>query len=290
MATPSLHPQEYYAHPGLMTDPGQHADLFAGLPISIAELCQVVQDNLIHIFWAERYGRQLSEEEKQAVNVRPVSQKMALIKATHPAPLAVPRPLQQRQVGNCRDFSVLLCALLQHHGVPARARCGFGAYFWPGHYEDHWVCEYWNAAQERWVLVDAQLDPFQQETLQLQFDPLDVPRDQFIVGGQAWQMCRAGQADPQCFGIFDMHGWWFIWGNVMREFYALNKLEILPWDGGWGFLNHNLDDPLLPEPELAEYDRLAALTLAGDTALAELRTLYERDTRFAVPAELLPLG
>src|SRR6516165_7569409 len=31
-----------------------------------------------------------------------------------------------------------------------------------GSFEDHWVCEYWNGAEERWVLVDAQLDELQQ--------------------------------------------------------------------------------------------------------------------------------
>ena len=29
-------------------------------------------------------------------------------------------------------------------GMPARARCGFGAYFEKGKYVDHWVTEYWN--------------------------------------------------------------------------------------------------------------------------------------------------
>src|SRR5690606_37876997 len=102
----------------------------------------------------------------------------------------------RRLIGNCRDFTVMLCAMLQHQGVPARARCGFGAYFLPNHYEDHWVCEYWNADQGRWILVDAQLDTLQQEALKIGFDTLDVPHDQFITGGKAWQMTRSGEADP----------------------------------------------------------------------------------------------
>jgi LysM repeat protein len=48
------------------------------------------------------------------------------------------------------------------------------------------------------------------------FSPLDVPRDQFIVAGRAWESCRSGQADPDCFRIMDMSGWWFIWGDVIR--------------------------------------------------------------------------
>ena len=34
---------------------------------------------------------------------------------------------ERRFVGNCRHFTVLLCAFLRARGVPARARCGFGA-------------------------------------------------------------------------------------------------------------------------------------------------------------------
>jgi hypothetical protein len=82
---------------------------------------------------------------------------------------------------------------------PARPRCGFGAYFLPNHYEDHWVCEYWNEAGGRWVLVDAQLDELQRNVLETSFDTLDVPRDQFIVGGAAWKMCRSERTIGQCY-------------------------------------------------------------------------------------------
>jgi hypothetical protein len=270
-----------------MTDPGELAFLFADLPTDLAALCRVVQGNLIHIFWAERYGVQLSDEQKQAVMIRPVSRKLARLREAIDRPLAVARPLEQRQAGNCRDFSLLLCAILRHQNVPARARCGFGAYFLPGYYEDHWVCEVWNAAENRWVLVDAQLDEFQRQTLGLTFDPLDVPRDQFVVAGQAWQQCRAGLADPSCFGISDMHGIWFIWGNIVRDFLALNKVEILPWDW-WEsprYWSKHLSDPLPPEPELARYDRIAALTLAGDGGFAEIRRFYEAEPGLHVPAD-----
>ena len=33
-------------------------------------------------------------------------------------------------------------------GVPARARCGFGAYFEKGKFVDHWVTEYWNEGRK----------------------------------------------------------------------------------------------------------------------------------------------
>jgi len=267
----------FYAGPGVMTDPQPYTALFDPLPTELPELVQVVQGLLVHIFWAERYGLTLSEERKEEVQLRRVNRQLARLLELDDRPLTKTRSLEQKLVGNCRDFSVMLCAMLRHQGVSARARCGFGTYFLPDHYEDHWVCEYWHADEKRWVLVDAQLDDFQQKELNIQFDPLDVPRDQFIVGGQAWQMCRTGGADPEKFGIFEWHGIWFVRGNLIRDFLSFNKVEILPWDGGWGYLQ----DETEMEAELM--DHLAALTLAGDEAFAEIRTMYEQDSRFHIP-------
>jgi hypothetical protein len=182
----------------------------------------------------------------------------------------------------------MLTSFLRYLGIPARARCGFGKYFLPGHFEDHWVTEYWDDQRQAWVLVDSQLDDFQLEILKPDFSPLDVPRDQFIIAADAWQMCRQGSADPKNFGIFDMHGWWFIWGNVVRDFLALNKLEILPWDYELGAFTHRLEDPLPEEgDELYFYDEVAALTLAGDQVFDQLRRRFEHEDRWRVPQSWL---
>jgi hypothetical protein len=119
--------------------------------------------------------------------------------------------------------------------------------------------------------------------LKIAFDPLDVPRDQFIVGGKAWQMCRSGEQDPEKFGIFDMHGLGFVRGNLVRDIASLNKMELLPWDC-WGvILNEQLDNP----DDLAVLDEVAALT-AGDVPDFEaVRARYEIDPRFHMNGTLL---
>jgi len=272
---------EYYARPGPMTDPRDQADLFRDLPSEIPALCQVVQGVLLHIFWAERYGVKLSEERKQELNIRPVAQRLARIREVNRLPLVIPRQVEERQVGNCHDFSTLLCAMLRHQGVPARARCGFGRYFVPEHYEDHWVCEYWKADERRWVVVDPQLDALQRKVLQINFDPCDMPPGQFLPGGNAWQVCRSGQADPDHFGISDMHGLWFVRGDLLRDLASLNKMELLPWDC-WGLIEG--EDKNLSADDMALLDRVAALTLADNSAFAEMRPLYESDERLRVPS------
>lgn len=272
----------YYASPGVMTAAGEYAEQLRQLPDSIEELCEAVQNLLIHIFWAERMGVSHSEARKQEVEIRSVRRMLSTMQTIHPTALNAPRAPQQRLVGNCRDFSTFMAAILRSKGIPARARCGFGTYFRPDHFVDHWVCEIWRQKARRWVLVDAQLDAFQQDVLKIDFSPLAVPRTRFILAGAAWQMCRQNQADPQRFGIFDMHGMYFIRGNVIRDLLALTKVEILPWD----MVPHlEKEYELLSEDELNWLDQVAADTVAGGERIYKWLSLVEQDASLRIPAD-----
>ena len=265
-----------YRTPVAMSDAGRQARLFDGLPHDVGGLAQVVQGLMVHEHIAPAYGLTLSPEQHAQAHLRSVEKILETIAAQDRKPLPVARPAGERVVGVCRHFTLLHVAMLRAQGVAARARCGFGAYFVERMFIDHWVTEYWNEAQKRWVLVDAQLDGRQRELFKIGFDPLDVPRDQFLVAGQAWELCRAGKADPDSFAILDMHGLWLIAGNVIRDVAALNNREMLPWDV-WGAMTRNdaeLDLPLI--------DRLAELSHAPDEHPAELQAAYE-DRRIAVP-------
>jgi len=280
-----MDPLTFYAKPGPMTEPGEHASLLDNLPDDLASLCRIVQNNMIHVFWAERMGIKLTEAQQSTLQIRPIKEKLAHIINTNNQPLSTPRSSSQRQVGNCRDFTLLLVSILRHKGIPTRARCGFATYFIPNHYEDHWVAEYWNSTNKRWTIVDSQLDNFQKEALKIKFDTLNVPPDMFLTAGKAWKICRTGKADPDTFGIMDMHGLLFIWGNVIRDFLALNKIEILPWDGGWGFLTQKLSDPPPDKETLLLYDKIATLTLEINEKFNEIRDYYKQEPKFHVPSE-----
>jgi hypothetical protein len=265
-----------YRQPVGMTDAASQARLLASLPSDVGALAKVVQGLLMHEHIAPAYGLTLSAAKHAEAQTRPVHEMLESIVSHDSRPLDAPRAPGERQVGVCRHFTLLHVAMLRTHGVPARARCGFGAYFEKGKFVDHWVTEYWNGAQRRWILVDPQLDERQRELFGIAFDPLDVPRDRFLVAGDAWRLCRAGTADPRAFGILDMHGLWFIAGNIVRDVAALNNREMLPWDV-WGAMRQ--DDAQL---DLRLFDRLAELTHEPDAHLAELHDLY-KDDRLAVP-------
>ncbi len=266
-----------------MTALGAHADEFRALPRDLAPLCELVQGVLIHRDIAPwLYGLTLTEAQRDDGHLRPMAQMLSRIHALDARPLTDARDVGHRLPSVCRHFSLMLCSILRAQGVPARPRCGFGAYFTRGKFEDHWVCEYWNAAEKRWILVDAQLDAIQRKALNINFDPTDTPRNKFIIAGDAWQMCRSGGADPAAFGLTHIHesGLWFIAGNVLRDLASLNKMEMLPWDV-WGAMDMN--DAALTDEKKALLDRVAALTLAGDDAFAEMRATYESDDRLRVP-------
>lgn len=276
----AMSPLEYYREQSPMSNPGELGRLFVDLPSDVPSMVKTVQQCLVHVFWAGAYGLELDEARKGEVGIRPVKHKLARLLELDNRPMSEARPPEQRLVGNCRDFTLTIVSMLRAKGIPARSRCGFGTYFIPNHYEDHWVAEYWNSEQGRWVMVDAQLDAVQQEALKLSFDPLDMPKGQFVTGGEAWLMARRGEADPNSFGIFDMKGMDFIEGDLLRDLLALNKFEVLPWDG-WGILERPFETRTPAEMEML--DHTAALTLTED--LDAIRALYQSTPDFQAPNE-----
>ena len=270
----------YYIEPGPFTDPGAHRDALRELPRDVPALLDALHGLLIHKHLTWAYGVEQRPEHEETSNFRRAEDFLGRLLADG-RPLAEPREASERVGVTCRDFTVLAVAALRTHGIPARARCGFGAYFGVPTNEDHWVAEYWNAEEQRWILTDAQVDDRQRELFGAKIDVTDVPRDQFIVAGDAWRRCRVGEDDPNRYGlsITDEFGDWWIAANLIRDVAALSNMEMLPWDV-WG---------AMPEPEdtigpdlIDLLDRLAALTADPEQA-AETRSLYA-DERIEVPA------
>ena len=268
---------DFYRQPVAMSDAASQRALFKDLPRDPAVLAGIVQGLLVHEHIAPAYGLTLSGEQHAQAHVRPVEAMLQDITKRDPRPLSAARAAGGRQVGVCRHFTLLHVSMLRSKGVPARARCGFGAYFEKGKFVDHWVTEYWNESRQQWLLVDSQLDARQRDLFKIALDPLDVPRDQFLVAGDAWRLCRAGKADPLAFGILDMWGLWFIASNVVRDLAALNNHEMLPWDV-WGPMVRND-----AEVDVTLIDRLAVLTHDPDTHFTELRAIYDKGPPLSVP-------
>lgn len=269
--------RRFYSTPGPLTGFDFHEPLLVGLPTDPVELRALVSQSALHPAWAEAYGQRLSPARSAEQQIRAAADMARVLWERSPLSLDAPRSLEHRVVGTCRNFTTLYVALLRHVGIPARARCGFANYFENGKWVDHWVAEYWSDDRARWVQVDAQLDDFQMKSIGVAWSPDELPTGAFLTGGQCWEKTRAGAIDPMLCGIFDMWGAWFVRSNVARDFAALNKIELLPWDV-WGLCEDW--SQINTEPDNLVVDALAATCAAED--LARIQQEFT-DERFAVP-------
>lgn len=264
---------DFYATPGPFTTLGDGDVSFA----DVHQVVEVVQGLLVYDAVAQPfYGVELGSDQAEAIHERDSARLLALARAVDSRPLVEPRPPANRVGGRCHAFSRLTVAFLRAAGVPARARCGFGAYFRPEWFEDRWVAECWNQAESRWQMVDAQLDATWRKMIDFDGDLFAITPTQFVTAGHAWQAWRRGKLDAGRCGLsaINEHGTHWIAGNLRLDFASLNKIEMLPWDV-WGEGWRPGEQPT--DAQLNLFDTIAALTVDPDTKLAELRRRYETD-------------
>jgi hypothetical protein len=265
---------EFYATPGRHTDVSRFGVSVAGIDDAV----RIVQGLLVYDLAArDLYGVEIGPLQAGAVHERDAATLLDLAGQIDDHPLGQSREPGARVGGRCNTYTLLTVALLRAAGIPARSRCGFGTYFVPGFYEDHWVVEYWHAEAGRWQMVDAQLDETWLRTIGMSADiPVTVTPEQFVTAGHAWQAWRAGQLDADRCGLtsIDEHGAFWIAGNLRLDLAALNKVEMLPWDV-WGLGWEPGEEPT--DEMLAAFDSVAELTVDPDRDLEGLLARYEQD-------------
>ena len=306
---PSAHPvlapetAAFYRAQSTFSDPGDLAPLYAGLPADPAQLARTARDLMIHRGEGELF-RHTHPVERLRLDAesRYVDDILRIVVERDGSPLSRRRAVADRFVGVCRDFALLYCSLLRHSGVPARVRCGFADYFEDdGFHGDHVVTEYWDA-ERGWLIADAQLaDPDVTASCHVDFDPMDVPRDRFLVAGRAWRDIRAGDADPAAFGHHrpedgPLNGEWFVAGSVRLDLAALNKVETLLWDV-WGpeadGQSEEGDGDTLTEPFRELMDRVSLVVAPDfpcDVPFEAARRIFTEDDRLRTPRTVLSLS
>jgi hypothetical protein len=265
------------------SDPGR-LDV-SRLPGDPGELAHVVRNVIIHQGEGERLGYAIPAHRLHGdAESRYVSEILRILRERGDTPLTDAREPEGRFVGTCRDFALLHVCLLRATGTPARVRGGFGTYFVDGFHEDHWITEY-RLPDGSWRLMDPQvLHPSYDR---LDFDPLDVPRDRFLVAGEAWRACRAGEADPETFGFWTdetLRGMWFVRGSLVVDLACRGGVETLPWDG-WEPLA-GFGDTSLSAADLTLLDAVAAAHTGEDVRRlnAEPRLAPPRETLSKSPS------
>ncbi len=274
---------EHYRTQSRFTDPGRLASWLDEMPETGLAALREASSRLVFHYRAhgDVAGHGFAPERLAEINLRYADAQLARLRELSPAVPGADRTVTERVLGCCRDFTVLFLAMARHHGVPARARVGFATYLVPGWALDHVIAEVWDG--RRWRLVEPEMpaghvDPADGTVL----DVLDVPRDRFLVGPDAWRACRSGAADPERFVVAprlampDLRGWPYLLHNVVLDLAALNKHEMILWDG-WGLLESS--DPVRgpDEATAARMDELAALLADPKVAPDRIRSAFEAD-------------
>jgi hypothetical protein len=108
------------------SNPGAFGTLYDALPDDVPELCRIVQDCVIHLFWIREatYGITLAQLKSsgrhpcEEFGFLTVEERSRNIIALRTSPLAEPRPADRRSAGCCRAFALVLVSILRHKGIP----------------------------------------------------------------------------------------------------------------------------------------------------------------------------
>jgi hypothetical protein len=258
------------------SDPGRHVALLDEVPTDLAALSAVARNVIVHYRAA---AERLPEATRADIHSRWLATILDADQQRHGSALAEPRDETERVQGCCRDHSLFCVGVLRQHGVAARTRVGFAGYFEAGFHHDHVVVETRRA--DRWV----RFDPEVAEPLDDLATPLDMavgPDSYFLTAAETWQQSRAGNLDPDRFGVGPdqpFRGPWFIQNYVLMELAHRFGDELLLWDG-WGAMSEP-GGPTADETALT--DEVAALLVAADRedpgAGTELAKRYANDAR-----------
>lgn len=190
------------------------------------------------------------------------------------------RAAENKLVLTCRFTSVLVASLLKIKGIPARVRSGFAPYFEVAGLDssksnDHWVNQYWDSKENRWVTidVDGSLEDY------LKFDPYDVPSGKFDFSADAWLKTRDGTVDENYFwNAGGTGGLIAISWELFYDFHCLMNDEVIYMHTPEFTFFKNF--PNISDEKLSEIDELAELMLNPDKNFDALTHLWETNKSF----------
>ena len=292
---------DFYKQTSLFTDLGLYKNFAINLPNDIKELCLLQRSQIIHPFdlcnekWRSDthsfYG-DMTKISKTSLNyendVLPTAQSMIAELLRRDKNYSKERKIEDKIHVCCREQAILLASILKAKGFSARVRSGFAAYCNMSSKEagDHWICEYYNDKEKRWILVDADMY-FDNDTLlkyNIDFNLLDIPRNKFIFGAEAYLGLRCGKysdneiyyaSSPKTIGIkAALHG-------LFYDFHSLMNDEIIFLHLPKYILDKNFN---LTEEELKELDYLASLMLEPDVNFFKLREIWDNNLKYRIMA------
>jgi len=194
--------------------------------------------------------------------------------------LDLDRLAENKLVLTCRFTSILMASLLKIKGIPARARSGFAPYFKVAGLpnstsDDHWLNQYWNQQESRWVTidVDGSLENY------IKFDLYDIPEGAFDFSADAWLKVRQGKVKGEHFyNAGGFSGLVVIAWELFYDFHCLMNNEIVYYHHPEMVMLNNFNK--ISAKQLKEIDSLAELMLSPDENFDKLQNLWETKKEF----------
>lgn len=289
---------DHYLEFSLFTNPGLYKEVLRkNLPDDIQDIGLLVRKSLMHRTTLEagnvgsnadlRYGditkvpwyRQCEDDDLPTVAAM-----LAELYRRDKKGFVVDRSPEAKLVLTCRNTAILMASILKSKRIPCRVRAGFAPYFnlFGGRSADHWINQYWNKQEKRWVTID--VDGSLHDYTKLNF--YDLPEGTFDFAADAWINVREGKIDGKHFenaGGFD--GLMPIARALFSDFHSLMNSEKI-------YLHHPEfimwnKFPKLSEKDLQEIDQLAKLMQKPDENFAQLQHLWETNKKFRLLKEAL---
>ena len=284
----------HYLAFGPFTNPGCYEGyLRSKLPSSIPEIGKLVRSQIIHKM-VLRNGNTGSNADLRYGDMTKVpwyrqceddlfptaASMLAELFRRDARGLTLQREEKNRLVVTCRFTAILVASILKAKSIPARVRSGFASYFvvdgYPsGKSNDHWINEYWDTQESRWIEidVDGSIEPY------LTFNPYDLPSGTFDFAADAWLSVRKGKMPADHFwNSGGTPGLIAIAWELFYDFHCLMNSE--PLYMHTPTLTFFVNFPKLSEGQLKEIDELAYLMCQPDENFSQLLHIWEHKREF----------
>lgn len=187
------------------------------------------------------------------------------------------RDVTKRITVSCRQASVLFSAILKAKGIPCRSRAGFMDFGDAGEsYMEHWVNEYWDFSESRWVLAD--VDGYYEYEQRFGYSQFDLPRRKFVPAQEAWLGLRRNTLNKKL-DVFTPDLLEGVCEYLFMDFHALMNNEIF-YSYQPLYLRNGIQ--ALSESELCELDYLAELLANPDQNMEQIRQLQDQNPKLSV--------
>ena len=276
--------KSFYKKISFYTNAGLYNDYFVTLPDDINKLRDLVCDQHIHKM---RVFRLLEKEEVSKNFVWYNCLYDALNTATAMTSeifrldekgFYYNKPLEKRIVVTCRYISILFASIMKAKGIPCRCRSGFAPYIYEDYNVDHWINEYWDEKEKRWIAIDAQIQDTTR-THDKNINLYDI-RTEFEYPAQLWLRAREGKLKnlDKYLKHTSYKGMDILAHVLFLDFNALMNIE-LPYRYTPEFVFEN-NFETLTNKDYAELDNLAKLMLDPDKNFDKLKHLWETNEKF----------